>query len=120
MSGQEFRRIVHDPRSTSKMLGDALRAYLEARRPDPKPFVVYTRDEYHALVNRRKKRRPKRKKGDADPVLFVYDTVEDERIEARGHHVQLDETAKDDLDWIDAIAKRQQEEADAMAYWGEW
>lgn len=99
-----------------------LAAYLKQFSVKP-PFdwsEVMTREEYFALVNRRKKRKPKRKKGDADPILFVYESIEDGRQEVKGHLPELDEFNDKELAWIDQFAKRQELESEDSAYHGEW
>jgi hypothetical protein len=80
---------------------------------------VMTREEWFASVNK-KKRKPRRKKGEADPVKHVFTTVEGVQLELRGHHVKLDEEHDEDLDWIDALARRQELELEADAYHGEF
>lgn len=119
---QALRTAVqrHNGIATAFEVRRELTVYIASLRRPHKPLEVYTRAEYHALVNRRKKRKPKRKKGEADPVMFVYESIEDGRQEVRGHHVKLDEEHVEDMDWIDAFAKRQQEECDADSYAGEW
>lgn len=80
---------------------------------------LYTRDEWFAQVNKKKKK-PRRRKGEADPVKHIYTTVSQEQLELREHNPNLDETHVTDLDWIDAIARRQRNEIEADAYHGEW
>ncbi len=80
---------------------------------------LYTREEWFASVNKKKKR-PRRKKGEADPVKHVYTSVSQEQLELREHNPDLDETHVTDLDWIDAIRDRQRKEIENDQYMGEW
>jgi hypothetical protein len=104
---------------------DALAAYLKqfrvvAKTPEGKRIDwndLYTREEWFALTN--KKKRTRRKKG-ADPVMFVYDTVEDVRVEAKRHSPTLDGEHAADLEWIDRLAARHREEIDENGYNAEW
>lgn len=76
---------------------------------------MMTRAEYTEMVHTRK-RKPRRKKGEADPILFAYDSIEDKRIEARLHSPMLDAEFAADFEWLDEYAKRQDDDQ----YWGEW
>lgn len=76
---------------------------------------IMTREEWFASVTKKKKR-PRRKKGDPDPVLYVYDTVEDERVEARLHSPTLDSQYAADFEWLDEFVKRQEGDM----YYGEF
>jgi hypothetical protein len=97
-----------------------LEAYLKQFRVKPPNGIVwseiYTRQEYWEYCNRRRKRKPKRKKGDADPILFVYDSIGDERVEAKLHSPTLDVEYSEDLAWVDDYARRQFDDQ----YNGEW
>ena len=100
-----------------------LEAYLGQFRVKPPNGIVwseiYTRQEYWEYVNRRRKR-VKRKKGDADPVLFVYDNIEGDRLEVKGHHKALDEEHVEDMAWIDEMAEKYRREIEENSYQGEW
>ncbi len=80
---------------------------------------LYTREEWFAQVNKKKKK-PRRKKGESDPVKHVFETIEGKQLELRGHNPDLDDTAVSDLDWIDALRDRQNMEAEADAYHADW
>ena len=80
---------------------------------------LYTKEEWWESVQKKQKR-PRRKKGQADPIKHAYTTVSQEQLELREHNPDLDETHVTDLDWIDAIARRQRNEIDTDAYHGEF
>lgn len=131
--GAELRLKIRNPKATAQMLGNALRRYLKARQQPYKPLGdgdmlvvntkgqlrMMTRPEYGEMVHARK-RKPKRKKGEADPVMFAYDSISDKRVEARLHAPMLDAEHVGDMAWIDALARRHELELEADAYHGEW
>lgn len=79
-----------------------------------------TREQYHALVNRRKKRRPRRKKGEADPVKHVYQSIEGVQLELKGHAPELDKSHDSFSRYTDEIMIQQQKEIDENGYHGDW
>ena len=96
-----------------------LEAYLGQFRVEPPNGIVwseiYTRQEYWEYVNRRRKR-VKRKKGDADPVLYAYDSISEERVEARAHSPTLDAEFAGDFEWLDQVAEKFKKEIDDNGY----
>ncbi len=80
---------------------------------------IYTKEEWWESVQKKQKR-PRRKKGQSDPIKHVYTTVEQEQLELREHNPDLDETHVTDLDWIDAIRDRQRAEIEGSEYHAEW
>jgi hypothetical protein len=79
---------------------------------------LYTREEWHAIVNRRKKKGTRKRRNKQGDLILEYDAHEDRRVEAR---VIADSGERaDDMSFVDAFAKRQQEEWEADQYQGEW
>jgi hypothetical protein len=74
---------------------------------------IYTREEYHALVNRRKKRKPKRKRNEHGELVMQYESIGLGTVEAAvtgaPKLVVSEEDYRSDLDWIDAFARREYE-----------
>jgi hypothetical protein len=101
----------------SEVIGE-LEAYLKqflVKGPIDWSAAPLTREEWFALTNKRRKRK-RRKKGEADPVLWEYDSIESERVEAKLHSPTLDSEFAEDLAWVDDYARRQVEDS----YNGEW
>ncbi len=78
-----------------------------------KPLEVMTPAEYRAMSERRAKRKRK-KKGDSDPVIAVYQNIENKTVWARKHNPVLDQEMENMLAYLDEMI------ADTNGYHGEW
>lgn len=96
-----------------------LQAYLDWMAPKERAWgkkfwaEIMTREEYHALANRRKKRKGK-KRVDGE-LVFTYNSVEGKQVTAHSD-TGLTEVHDADLEWIGEWFRKQNENE----YNGEW
>lgn len=119
--------------TTPYAIRDVLTAYLASLRQPRTPLGegtlcvfdtrgrmrMMTRAEYTEMVHARK-RKPRRKRGESDPVLYAYDSIEDKRIEARLHSPGLDAEFAAYFEWLDQLAAKHRKELDEDGYHGEF
>ena len=127
-------QTIRSPHSTSQELGDALRRHLAACRRPRKPLgdgdmlvidqrghmEMWTRERWDAEVYRQDTKKKRCRNCHTKPCQCVAESIDRQGQKHMFLKNQMSVAQDSDMEWLDQFAARQQEEADADRYTGEW